>query len=207
MARKRAPGGGRKPKGPTPMRSQLTVRMPDDLRAELEMAAQKRGRNLTDELIGRLRRSFSREREERRDPAMRALCHLISEMGRRNLRTGRSKKPAWHRDRFTFRAFKLALAQMLDALEPSGEIRPPTDMTDMYGRPFQTPEALAKYAAADVLYGLFHSEPLTREHKAMLLEDYRQLGIPELLPEFERELYAFADARRDLQRRTDAGEG
>src|SRR6516165_455129 len=55
MARKRAPGGGRKPKGAAPMRSQLTIRMPDDLRTELEAAARKRGHNLTDELLWRLR--------------------------------------------------------------------------------------------------------------------------------------------------------
>ena len=73
MARKRAPGGGRKPKGPVAARSQLTVRMPDDLRAELEAAARRRNRNLTDELIGRIRVSFAREHEQKRDPATRAL--------------------------------------------------------------------------------------------------------------------------------------
>ena len=73
MARKRAPGGGRKPKGPVAARSQLTVRMPDELRAELEAAARRRNRNLTDELIGRIRGSFAREHEQKRDPATRAL--------------------------------------------------------------------------------------------------------------------------------------
>jgi hypothetical protein len=73
MAQKRAPGGGRKPKGPVAARSQLTVRITDDLRAELEAAARRRNRNLTDELIGRIRVSFAREHEQKRDPATRAL--------------------------------------------------------------------------------------------------------------------------------------
>src|SRR6516165_8156849 len=80
MAQKRAPGGGRKPIGRSSARAQLSVRMPDDLRTELEAAAAARGHSLTQEMIGRLRESLARERIDRQDPAMRALCFLFQNL-------------------------------------------------------------------------------------------------------------------------------
>ena len=45
--RKRAPGGGRKPSGPFAQNAaQLTIRMPTEMRGQLEAAAQRRGRSL-----------------------------------------------------------------------------------------------------------------------------------------------------------------
>jgi hypothetical protein len=123
MARKRAPGGGRKPKGATPARSQLTVRMPDDVRAELEAAARRRNHNLTDEVIGRIRASFAREYEQKRDPATRALLFLISQLAEQ---VHMNSPIEWHQNPFMFKAFKLAVARLLDALEPSGKIQSPS---------------------------------------------------------------------------------
>jgi hypothetical protein len=170
MARKRAPGGGRKPKGAAPMRSQLTIRMPDDLRAELEAAARKRGHNLTDELLWRLRLSFAKEREQRRDPAMRALTFLIGELAE-NIHLGlRIFRMKWHKNPFMFQALKLGTTKMLDAIAPPGEIESPyKDMPKASGKSadsinrslqnianrLRTPEDAAQEAADTVLRQLF----------------------------------------------------
>ena len=164
MVRRRAPGGGRKPKGAVAMRSQLTIRIPDDLRAELKAAAKGRGRNLTDELLGRLRASFAREREQKRDPTTRALAFLISQVAEQvhmYSRLGRN----WHRNPFVFRAFKLAVARLLDSLEPPGELKSPYDdlpdtlknhpMTPWLVDRFKTPEDTAERAADYVLTELY----------------------------------------------------
>src|SRR5262249_44732506 len=125
MARKRAPGGGRK-RSPLTPRAQLTVRMPDDLRAQLVAAARQHGGDwtLTDELVGRIRASFIREREQDRDPAMRALCFLVSQLARNIPGPGRRvPTAAWRSDPFFYEAFKIAVGQLLNALAPPGRAK------------------------------------------------------------------------------------
>src|SRR5437868_5676678 len=112
MPRKRAPGGGRKPSPYTP-RAQLTIRMPDDMREQLEAAANQRDWSLTDELLLRLRVSFGREREERREPAMRALCFLMAELAGHIVGPAAARGKSelalydWRSDAFFYRAFKI----------------------------------------------------------------------------------------------------
>jgi len=64
MARKRAPGGGRKPQGKYGnLTSTLTVRIPDDVREMLEESAARRepdGWSLAQELIHRIKHSFAK---------------------------------------------------------------------------------------------------------------------------------------------------
>jgi hypothetical protein len=126
---KRAPGAGRPPKGDfADLASVLSVRMPADMRAQLEASAAQRkngkGWSLTQEMLHRLQLSFDRERDERRDPASRALCYLLAEVisavARNNVEPGQ-----WRADPFAFRAIKLAFTQIHDALEPKGKIRSP----------------------------------------------------------------------------------
>ena len=76
MKRKRAKGGGRKPKaGPT---SSLTFRIPDDLRRELELEAN--AESVSERLIWHLRQSINRKRDDQRDPALRGLLSLIARL-------------------------------------------------------------------------------------------------------------------------------
>jgi hypothetical protein len=128
MVRKRAPGGGRKPKGAVATKP-MAVRMPDDVRAELEAAMRRRraGWTLTDELVGRLRGSFARERAARRDPGLQAIMELISEAGDR---TQLHFDPEWHREKFAFASFKAAVAKLLDKLAPGAELIEPRDLTE-----------------------------------------------------------------------------
>ena len=131
MARKS--GGGRKPTGDfAGLAANISLRMPTDMRAELERSAAKRrsgeGWSLTQEVLFRLTRSFDRERDERRDPASRALCYLLAEVI--SAVAHNATGPNWRSDPFAFRAIKLAFGQILDDLEPKGEIRAPVARKD-----------------------------------------------------------------------------
>jgi hypothetical protein len=220
MARKRAPGGGRKPKGPVPARSQLTVRMPDDVRAELEAAARRRNRNLTDEVIGRIRASFVRDYEQKRDPATRALLFLISQLAEQ---IHMNSPIEWHQNPFMFKAFKLAVARLLDALEPSGKVQSPMAevargylevargtkekpapvlaQSQWFGDAHETPEKTAMVVADGILRHFFAGS--LNEH----LPHLRDLAVkhPEneifraLSDNLERDHYRMSDARRALQ--------
>lgn len=110
--RKRAPGAGRPPQGPFRRNTaQLTVRMPEDLRARLALAARSRGRGLSQELMARLNSSFQRDREQARDPALRALCFLISEVA--------SQLSGWAEHAWLSQAFQGAVARVLAEFDPS----------------------------------------------------------------------------------------
>jgi Arc-like DNA binding domain len=211
MARKRAPGGGRKPIGPSAARAQFSVRMPDDLRAELEASAAKRGRTLTQELLWRLRLSLNRERIDRQDQVTRAICFLISDLAEKlHFRQGDN----WHRDPFTFRAFKLAVAKLLDALEPSGEAVSPFAKLEGSEVPllrrqaecwFKTPESAATHVATITLQNLFQPRKITVEEKAVLKQADVTMTNPDLarvgdmlIDEFEREYFAMDIAGRVL---------
>jgi hypothetical protein len=102
--------------------------MPDELRAQLEAATEKRGaeRTLTDEVVARLQSSLSRERDNDRDPALRALNFVIAQLAERI--SGGDYIPRgefrlqqlqeWRTDPFKFGAFKFAVGKLLDELEP-----------------------------------------------------------------------------------------
>src|SRR5262249_31367426 len=66
--------------------------------------------------------SFARERELNRDQPTRALCFLFSEIIKDLSGPERSD---WYRSPFLFRAVKISIAKLLDALEPKGEMRLP----------------------------------------------------------------------------------
>lgn len=76
--RKRAPGGGRKPKGELrQLDAPFSLRMPADLRKQLENAAKRNGRSISQEMLRRVRSSFLKERDRGIDPSIRALSFLI----------------------------------------------------------------------------------------------------------------------------------
>ena len=207
--RRRATGGGRKPSGPfRHSAAQLTVRMPDDMRARLDAAAKKKGWSLSQELLWRLRVSFEKENyANHRDPATRALCFLIAETAQR---VHNRIPKQWHRDPFLYRAFKLGVAALLNALEPAGAAKSPLPEfskvltpheLQLFGDRWETPETTAAEAAKLTLTSLFLPAHDVEDVKTRL----RGLNFPErpnvseeLIKEFEREFYVMANARRDL---------
>jgi Arc-like DNA binding domain len=207
MGKRRAPGGGRKPKGEfSGVTSPLSIRMPEEMRRQLEAAAHARGRSVSQETLRRIQETFRSDRERARDPAMQALCFLIAQLagGVAGL-TDPQGRPAfdWRSDRFFFRAFKLAVAKVLDALEPSGEIRPPTVMLDNFDKDeqglrllemvratYETPEARADSAARTLMSSLVQPS-FDAQHFDEVAPNHKSKGL--------REHYGFVDARNALQ--------
>jgi Arc-like DNA binding domain len=208
--RKRAPGGGRKPKGDfSELTSPLSIRMPAEMREQLEASASGSGRSVSQEVLRRIQGSFSQDRDRARDPAMRALCFLIAQLAAEvSGLTDEKGQPYfdWRADPFFFRAFKLALAQVLDALEPRGEIRPPKEMleaqievegnegfaiTKMVKATYETPEARAQAAVRIVLSSLKQPDPPTHRFFEEIAPNFKAKAL--------REYYGFEAARLDLQ--------
>jgi hypothetical protein len=212
IKRKRAPGGGRKRLGPS-VAQNLTIRIDDDLREQLEAVAtarKKRNWNLSQEILLRLRISLNNEREEQRSPAMRALCFLIAQLADHIVGPklkGDGKEFAlynWRADPFFYKAFKIAVGQLLDALDPPGPIKAPKITPEdeakldpflrRYIETFKTPEARAQQSA-DFILTAFRALPQwsaeTREEQRKLVTEY---GLPQLI----REFYGIPDAARDL---------
>jgi hypothetical protein len=202
--RRRAPGGGRKPKGAFKnLASPLSIRMPADMRSELEAAAKANGSSVSQELLRRLQNSFNRDRDKARDPAMQALCFLIAETAQQ---TSGLNNLDWRTNPFYFRAFKIAVGKLLDALEPKGTIEPPLDMQfdtsedsgpleHEFLKSFRDPELRGTYAARSVWASLRNVPLHTREEDRANKERLRELSESA----YWREAYGMANAARDLQ--------
>src|SRR5262245_35878381 len=135
MAKRKNPrGAGRKPQGEfSQLTSPFSLRMPEDLRKQLEAAAEKNRRSASQELLARLNSSLSREKDRERDPALQALLFMIGRLAEglsgihipdsigddptagKKLRA--EWQSEWRTDLFKFRAFKFAVGKLLDALE------------------------------------------------------------------------------------------
>jgi Arc-like DNA binding domain len=213
--RKRATGGGRKPSGEfAGLSAPFNVRMPPWLRAQLQAVAKRKGHSMSQELLARLASSFSREREEARDPAMRALCFLIADTARSvsGLFSTVDDKPAhdWRTNPFMFEAFKIAVAHLLSALRPKGEIRSPLEERPMvveaapedmeaaqfFVDSYETPEARARIAFATVWNAVLTSDPSNVEGPPQDL--YSGDLWKKLKQREEAHAYGMAHARRDL---------
>jgi hypothetical protein len=156
MVRKRAAGGGRKPKGDFhKVSSSFSIRMPAEMRAELKAAAGKNDRAEGQELLRRLQDSFHRDRDKSRDPASRALCYLLAELIELvSLNSFENpKKSEWRNNPFAFRVIKLAFTQILKSLEPKGEIQPPSGewLNAFFMIRTDKPDEMAEVAAVIIL--------------------------------------------------------
>jgi hypothetical protein len=199
--------------------------MPPEMRAQLEAVAKEHGNYLSEEILGRLRKSLLDEwQRQRGDPALRALTYLVSEAGKWASRMPdglrRPDQPAvvpeWHRNPFLFAAFKAAVGKIFAALEPVGEIRPPFAPDELgrhNARRYSSPNRLAAEVARSVLYFLHDTKPPPdiEAHWAAITwmgPDGPVLGadLPEEMREVARRMtntlrrysYAMSNARRDL---------
>jgi hypothetical protein len=138
MARKRAPGGGRKPRGKAPA-EHFNTRMTPEVRKLLQAEARLHGWSLSREIEERLKGSLVLGDRDIEDRATKALVRVIAEMAARTQAPKSPRGPGinWRNNRFLFEAFKAALNQFLDQLAPEGKA------TDSEHPQFKTPEALA----------------------------------------------------------------
>jgi hypothetical protein len=186
--------------------------MPAEMREQLDSSASENGRSVSQEVLRRINESFYLERDKARDPALRALCFLIAQLaGHVAGLTDPKGRPAfnWRTDRFFFRAFKLAVAKVLDALEPSGEIRSPKEMFDnldkdeegirlheLFKATYETPEARAETAARTLLSSLKQLDPSTHYFFEEIAPNHKATAWSEY--------YGLEAARRDLQVKTES---
>jgi hypothetical protein len=221
--RKRAPGGGRKPKGEfAGLASPLSIRMPAEMRTQLEAAARRSGRSLSQELLTRLDGSLNKDRNKAIDPAMRALCFLFSSLAY----SVHWNMPSWRSDRFLFGAIKIGIGKLLDALEPSGEMKLPdfwrayADMLIDEGRlpvneklmkvqdalresiipAIQSPEAMADHAVWVTLQNYASPRPQNWEALRGLASMPAGAEIGGKILKHQEDLYyGMKDARNDLR--------
>jgi hypothetical protein len=203
--KKATPKGGRKPQGEfSQLNSPFSLRMPADLREQLEAAAKDSGRSVSQEMLDRLSRSFGRDHDKGRDPATRAICFLLAEVADK-IRWLVPHK-SWQHDSFLFRSFKIALAKVLDDIEPKGEAaldpRFARIMREL-GADFETPEKTGLAAAMRVLSD-FHGrsiDPRVVWQKIIESEEdpsRRDIQLEQARRE-ENTFYGMPKAWRDLQ--------
>lgn len=216
MAKKRAPGGGRKPKGPfSGLTAPLTIRMPPEMRKELETAAKKRGKNLTQELLWRLRASFDRERDKVRDPALRAFSFLFSELVQ-VICFNPNSQLNWRFDPWLFHAIKLAIVKLLDRFEPKGKVNLPEFwqfFVEMEGYPItkaeraritRSPEAMAEYAVQRVLSDFIRVQGEFKDFYEGKFSDpffstpLNRVTVLDLIEKSDATYYGMINAQRDL---------
>jgi hypothetical protein len=225
--KKRAPGGGRKPKGEfSHLTSLFAVRMPEDMRKQLETAAAENRRSASQELLRRLSDSFG-VAAKGRDPAVRAICFLISELAER-IRWPVRPGEYWDSNPFLFRAFKIGVQKLLDGLEPTGNV-PALDVlikrlgeeisktdrgaddTAWMIRAWRSPRNAGAWAASETLAD-FYSGPKHHPDRIKKLwgplvndptdkdDDTDLSGIAEnIIKSTERTWYGMEQARRDLE--------
>lgn|SRR5262249_30404847 len=202
---------GRTPKGEFADKlSNFSTRIQPQTRKALEKEAKAAGQSIS-QLAERLLITGLAERRERdKDRAMRALCFLITQLAHHIVGPHVRKEGSevavfdWRSDPFFYRAFKLSVGQLLDALEPPGPIEKRPVVTvykgemnpsmQRYVDSFKTPEARAEYSA-DYILSALRSIP---HWPAEVREEQRKLMTSLASPSFVRELYGMPDAWNDL---------
>jgi hypothetical protein len=121
--RKRAPGGGRKPKGRFAGNTErFNVRCTPEIKGRLEMEALKNKRSLPQEIQERLQRTFEYDADNSRDPATAGLIFMV-EFAAREFGGGRGGLPAWRTNAVEFEEFKAAIDIILERLRPAGKAK------------------------------------------------------------------------------------
>jgi hypothetical protein len=161
--RKRAKGGGRKPKGEfSGLARHFSIRMPDELHAQLVTAGKSSRMSIGQEILTRLENSFL---AHTRSLAMQALCFLIARIGEeascRPLEVQGDglldyDETGWRTDPYNFKVFQRAVAVLLAWLEPGGDLRPGERA------PYDSPEDEGDSIAAKIWDELHHPPAIVR---------------------------------------------
>jgi hypothetical protein len=116
MARKRARGGGRKPRGGSHgLTDRLNLRVRPSLRMQLEKYATTNAVSLAQEVIRRLDESVKIERDPPRAPHIAALITAVETLA---TMIERGTGTDWHKDPWTGEALRAGLQLLLDHFAP-----------------------------------------------------------------------------------------
>jgi hypothetical protein len=195
----------------------MSLRMPQDLRDQLERARQASGRSLSQELLWRAGISFDRDRGLARDPALRAFCFLFAELVE-TLFVKMEAEPEWRFDPWLFQTVKLAIGKLLDRFQPAGEIKRSKYWqffreADIEGYPLtkeeraritETPDAMADFAVQAVLSNFSNPEIAGNLYKGWkgsvekIAKPSHQSMMRGMVRSWETTYYGMTDAQRDL---------
>jgi len=137
MARKRAPGGGRKP-GELGLRSAtLSLRLPKDMREALAAAATRnKRRSVSEEIVRRLRSTLVRDRDEaNRPPHIRALSQVVARIA---FGLEQRTKQIWIEDRYTQEQLSKAIDFFLRTYSRGAAVVPPAVRAEAARNPEDT---------------------------------------------------------------------
>jgi hypothetical protein len=182
MAKKRAPGGGRKPSGPiTGKVSTFSTRITAETRAALDAEAEVRGLSVSQvaERLLELGIGVIRDRD-RTIPSQGLLCAIGMLAAKCELTLPDGRRLAWNDDAFLFDALKIAINSFLD------QIRPKEKRTAIGD---ETPASFAKWAFLDVWGDIQSVSPPSETHPLL---------TPNQMNEWTRAGYDMRRLRRDL---------
>lgn len=143
MARKRAPGGGRKREGAAP-KEHFNTRLAPELREQLQQIADRKKITLS-RYVGFVLKEAMKPLPE---PELCAFARAFVEAAR-YLRGGRkdgAKPFDWRHNRADFEAVRAAILRLLDEYAPQGQ--PDADQFTDYGSPEDAGRAAASFAIA-----------------------------------------------------------
>ena len=184
VTRKRAPGGGRKPKGPFKGKTAtITTRIRPDTRAALEQEAKKRGNSLSQEIERRLDASLHKSRDT--PLYVQALAHAVTVLTTEiERRTGER----WLDDAFTREALRSGIEALLFHFgrTPDGEMAVPPKIEEAASRfqsplreSFRNPALLGQMEAGSIITSIENAPSATREPAGKFLPD--QFGFWKIL--------------------------
>jgi len=132
MAKKRAPGAGRKPRGEFQGKSAvLTTRITPETRTDLDRAAKRSGRSLSQEVEVRLRSSIEKVRSIDRSRHIRALGEAVMLVARY---IERATEKHWHEDAFTGQAIRQGCEFLNSHFAPRGTPTTPVSIAEAAAR-------------------------------------------------------------------------
>jgi hypothetical protein len=211
---------GRKPKGQfTGKLANFSTRIRVETRKALEREATETGQSISQLAERLLVDGLAARRDRKKDRAIRAVCFLISEAAQHvgGYRPDDEKNQMlkkWRTDPFFYRAFRIAISRILEALEPPGEIKPPQIKVELEIDPkaekrqgfpeflqswvdsFKSPEARGKHTADYILTSLARIPQLSDDEIEEQIKHFRAIGSPESMID---EVYGMPNAARDLR--------
>ena len=208
--RKRAPGGGRRPSGAflssrRRFRSACRLRCEKSWRLPPKRAARAWVRNC---YVAYRISSTAIETRLATQPCKRSVSYRQNSTHKQTagLNKATHRELHWRTNPFYFRAFKIAVGKLLDALEPKGKIEPPIEMQFNipeeagaleydFLKSFRDPESRGAYAARSIWASLRNIPLHTREEDEATKKRLRERSEAAYL----RELYGMPNAARDLQ--------
>jgi hypothetical protein len=224
--RKRRPGAGRKPKGAITGKAEwFSTRITPGTREALERARATTGKSISQVAEELLIYGLEARQWRHNHTPLRALCFVIERIaleatgGRwfdpsdpifdksaTHAKVGKRLFNEWRTDPFRYRAFRLAVASLLSAIEPKGQMRSPfatEDIDDacandphikeLMKRTYETPENFAAYIFSNIWRELNRDYPLSESEKQRVGYGHGTAGAL-MLADF----YQMADARHDL---------